>query len=89
MYHEIIVSDYGTWVDDGWDGAGYIEDNDFMVLTDESCVRTSLFIADYNDHKLLSVEARDSNEAFWAKAEELLASKPKEFAKRSFDEYLK
>lgn len=36
VYHEIMVSDYGTWVDDGWDGAGYIEDNDFMVLTDES-----------------------------------------------------
>lgn len=52
-------------------------------------VRSPQFVSDYNDHKLLSVEARESNEAFWAAAEKLLASEPKEFAKRPFDEYLK
>ena len=70
-----------------------------LLLTDDAgalslekirrIVRTPLFTADYNDHKLLSVEARDSNEAFWAKAEELLATNPKAFDKRPFDEYLK
>ncbi|WP_201629994.1 replication initiation protein [Psychrobacter maritimus] len=52
-------------------------------------VRSAQFTADYNDHQLLSVEARDSNEAFWAKAEQLIAESPKEFSKRPFDEYLK
>lgn len=51
-------------------------------------VRTSLFVSDYNDHPLLSVEARDSNEAFWAAAETLLLKEPKQFNKRPFDEYL-
>ena len=70
-----------------------------ILLTDETgalsiekikrIVRSKLFEADYNDHILLSVEARDSNAAFWAKAEQLLASQPKDFAKRPFDEYLK
>lgn len=50
-------------------------------------VRSAQFTADYNDHPLLSVEARDSNEAFWARAEQLLAERPKEFAKRPFDDY--
>ncbi|WP_413521189.1 replication initiation protein [Psychrobacter glacincola] len=52
-------------------------------------VRSAQFTADYNDHQLLSVEARDSNEAFWAKAEQLIAESPKEFSKRPFDDYLK
>ena len=52
-------------------------------------VRSAQFAADYNDHQLLSVEARDSNEAFWAKAEQLIAESPKEFSKRPFDDYLK
>lgn len=52
-------------------------------------VRSSQFTADYNDHRLLSVEARESNEAFWARAEQLLAERPKEFSKRPFDDYLK
>ena len=52
-------------------------------------VRSAQFTADYNDHPLLSVEARDSNEAFWARAEQLLAERPKEFAKRPFDDYFK
>lgn len=52
-------------------------------------VRSAQFTADYNDHQLLSVEARDSNEAFWAKAEQLIAENPKEFSKRPFDDYLK
>lgn len=52
-------------------------------------VRSAQFTADYNDHQLLSVEARDSNEAFWAKAEQLIADNPKEFTKRPFDDYLK
>lgn len=51
-------------------------------------VRTPLFVSDYNDHKLLSVEARDSNEAFWAAAEKLLLSEPEQFSRRPFDEYL-
>jgi|26BtaG_2_1085354.scaffolds.fasta_scaffold07553_3 plasmid replication initiation protein len=52
-------------------------------------VRSAQFTADYNNHQLLSVEARDSNEAFWAKAEQLIAESPKEFSKRPFDDYLK
>lgn len=52
-------------------------------------VRSAQFTADYNDHQLLSVEARDSNEAFWTKAEQLIAESPKEFSKRPFDDYLK
>ena len=52
-------------------------------------VRSAQFTADYNNHQLLSVEARDSNEAFWAKAEQLIAENPKEFSKRPFDDYLK
>ena len=52
-------------------------------------VRSAQFTADYNNHQLLSVEARDSNEAFWAKAEQLIAESPKEFTKRPFDDYLK
>ena len=52
-------------------------------------VRSAQFTADYNDHQLLSVEARDSNEAFWTKAEQLIAESPKEFTKRPFDDYLK
>lgn len=52
-------------------------------------VRTPQFVADYNDHRLLSVEARDSNEAFWAKSEYLLAESPEEFTKRPFDDYFK
>nr|WP_181717902.1 replication initiation protein [Psychrobacter sp.]QJS05856.1 replication protein [Psychrobacter sp.] len=52
-------------------------------------VRSAQFTADYNDHQLLSVEAKDSNEAFWAKAEQLIAESPKEFSKRPFDDYLK
>ncbi|WP_426138821.1 replication initiation protein [Psychrobacter sp. TWR1-1-1] len=52
-------------------------------------VRSAQFTSDYNDHQLLSVEARDSNEAFWAKAEQLIAESPKEFTKRPFDDYLK
>lgn len=52
-------------------------------------VRSQQFIADYNDHRLLSVEARDSNEAFWAKSEHLLAQCPQEFTKRPFDDYFK
>lgn len=52
-------------------------------------VRSPQFTADYNDHPLLSVEARDSNEAFWVKAEQLIAESPKEFSKRPFDDYLK
>ena len=52
-------------------------------------VRSAQFTADYNDHQLLSVEARDSNEAFWNKAEQLIAESPKEFTKRPFDDYLK
>lgn len=52
-------------------------------------VRSPQFTADYNDHPLLSVEARDSNVAFWAKAEQLIAERPKEFTKRPFDDYLK
>lgn len=52
-------------------------------------VRSAQFTADYNDHQLLSVEARDSNEAFWAKAEQLIAESPKEFSKRPFNDYLK
>lgn len=51
-------------------------------------VRTSLFVSDYNDHQMLSVEARDSNEAFWAAAEALLLKEPEQFSKRPFDEYL-
>lgn len=52
-------------------------------------VRSAQFTGDYNDHQLLSVEARDSNEAFWTKAEQLIAESPKEFTKRPFDDYLK
>ena len=52
-------------------------------------VRSAQFTADYNNHQLLSVEARDSNEAFWAKAEQLIAESPKEFSKRPFDDNLK
>ena len=52
-------------------------------------VRSAQFTADYNDHQLLSVEARDSNEAFWTKAEQLIVESPKEFTKRPFDDYLK
>lgn len=68
-----------------------------LLLTDDAgklskdkiafIVRTPLFISDYNDHKLLSVEARDSNEAFWAAAEKLLLNEPEQFSKRPFDEY--
>lgn len=68
-----------------------------LLLTDEAgklskskiraMVRTTLFERDYNDHKLLSVEARDSNEAFWAAAEKLLLREPEQFSKRPFDEY--
>nr|WP_181716959.1 replication initiation protein [Psychrobacter sp.]QJS05462.1 replication protein, RepB family [Psychrobacter sp.] len=52
-------------------------------------VRSAQFAADYNNHQLLSVEARDSNEAFWVKAEQLIAESPKEFSKRPFDDYLR
>lgn len=51
-------------------------------------VATKQFIADYNDHRLLSVESRDSTSAFCAKAEQLLIQCPEEFCKRPFDDYL-
>lgn len=72
-------------------GALLLTDADGVLSLDKikRIVRSALFVADYNDHKLLSVEARQSNEAFWAAAEQLLASQPKEFSKRPFDEYLK
>ncbi len=64
------------------DDAGKISKDKISAI-----VRTKLFMADYNDHKLLSVEARDSNEAFWAAAEKLLLREPDQFSRRDFDEY--
>lgn len=50
-------------------------------------VRSQQFMADYNNHKLLSSAGKRDNETFWAECEVLLASHPKEFSKRSFDDY--
>lgn len=52
-------------------------------------VRTPQWVADYNDHPLISGEAKRDNEKFWAECEFLLANKPKEFKKRPFDDYFK
>lgn len=52
-------------------------------------VRTDQFVADYNNHPMLSGEAKRSNEKFWEECEVLLASHPKEFTKRPFNDYLK
>ena len=66
-----------------------LTDNTGRISEDKirAMVRTNLFERDYNDHKLLSVEARESNEAFWAAAEKLVLREPEQFSKRPFDEY--
>lgn len=52
-------------------------------------VRSPQWVADYNDHPLISGEAKRDNEKFWAECELLLANQPKEFKKRPFDDYFK
>lgn len=52
-------------------------------------VRTPQWTADYNDHPLVSGEAKRNNEQFWTECEFLLANQPKEFSKRPFDDYFK
>ena len=55
----------------------------------KAIVRTKQFMADYNNHKLLSLESRQTNVEFWAKAEQLLVECPEQFNKREFDDYFK
>lgn len=52
-------------------------------------VRTPQWMADYNDHPLITGEGKRTNEKFWEECEILLASQPKEFKKRPFDDYFK
>lgn len=71
---------------------------DAIKLTDDGAlsiekisriVRTPQFVADYNDHSMLSGDAKRSNDKFWEECEVLLANHPKEFTKRPFDDYFK